>query len=82
MKLQRVAALAESPCKSGIATTKFAVACYSAKLAGIDNAEAKLRPRHPYEEAPEAGKKAVREGMAAAAEIEERLQREAAASSS
>ncbi|UNI17799.1 4-hydroxy-2-oxoglutarate aldolase [Purpureocillium takamizusanense] len=82
MKLQQVAALAESPCKSGIATTKYAVACYSARLAGIDDAETKLRPRHPYEEAPEAGRKAVREGMAAAAEIEERLQREAAAASS
>ncbi|KAJ6441293.1 dihydrodipicolinate synthetase family protein [Purpureocillium lavendulum] len=75
MRLQRVAALAESPCKSGIASTKYAVACYSAKLAGIQDAEAKLRPRHPYEEAPEASKKAVREKMAAAAEIEERLQR-------
>ncbi|KAM4056363.1 dihydrodipicolinate synthetase family protein [Hirsutella rhossiliensis] len=75
MRLQRVAALAESPCKSGISTTKFAVACYSAKLAGIQDAEAKLRPRHPYEEASEAGKKAVREAMAEAAVFEEKLQK-------
>ncbi|KJZ70147.1 Putative 4-hydroxy-2-oxoglutarate aldolase [Hirsutella minnesotensis 3608] len=74
MRLQRVAALAESPCKGGISTTKYAVACYSARLAGIQDAEAKLRPRHPYEEATEAAKQAVRDAMAEAAEIEEKLQ--------
>lgn len=74
MTLQRVAALAESPCKSGISATKFAVASYSAQLAGIKDAEARLLPRHPYEEAPEAAKKAVRERMTEASEIEQKLQ--------
>lgn len=79
MRLQRVAALAESPCKAGIAATKYAVARYSAARAGIDDAEARLRPRHPYEEASEASKAAVRDAMAAAAELEESLWAAAAA---
>lgn len=73
-KLQKIAALAESPCKSGISSTKFAVATYSAKLAGIKNAEEKLAPRHPYEPLGEAAKKPVREVMAEAGKIEEQLQ--------
>ena len=73
-KLQQIAALAESPCKSGITSTKFAVATYSAKLAGIKNAEEKLAPRHPYEPLTEAAKKPVFEQMAEAGKIEEQLQ--------
>ena len=73
MELHRKAALAESPCKAGIAGTKFAVATYSAPLAGIEDAEAKLKPRAPYEEVGEAGKKAVRDVMAAVGEIERGL---------
>ena len=49
MKIHRVAALAESLSKSGIANTKYAAAQTSAKSAGIENAEEKLRPRRPYE---------------------------------
>lgn len=75
LALQQKAALAESPCKSGIASTKYAVACYSAKLAGIDGAEEKLAPRHPYEPPGEASKKAVREVMAEVAEMEVKLQK-------
>ncbi|KAI5235378.1 aldolase [Aureobasidium subglaciale] len=71
--LQQKCALAESPCKSGIAATKFAVATYSAKLAGIVGAEQLLAPRHPYEPVPEAAKKAVREAMAEVGKIEEGL---------
>jgi 2-keto-3-deoxy-L-rhamnonate aldolase len=74
MKLQRVVALAESPCKSGIATTKFAAAYYSAKLAGIVDAEPKFRPRHPYEEPGEAAKQTVRDVMAEAGALEQELQ--------
>ncbi|OGM47264.1 dihydrodipicolinate synthetase family protein [Aspergillus bombycis] len=41
--LQQKAALAESPCKSGIASTKYAAAIYSAPLAGIEGAEEKAK---------------------------------------
>ncbi|KAJ5823759.1 Aldolase-type TIM barrel [Penicillium robsamsonii] len=71
--LQRKAALAESAIKSGIASTKHAVACYSAKLAGIQDAAGNLAPRHPYEEVGEGAKVAVREVMAAVSEIEKSL---------
>lgn len=74
MKLQRIAALAESPCKSGIASTKYAAAVFAGKLAGIENAEAKFRPRHPYEEPGESVKKSVQEMMKEAGALEKKLQ--------
>ncbi|EJP61740.1 dihydrodipicolinate synthase [Beauveria bassiana ARSEF 2860] len=73
MKLQRVAALAESPCKSGIAAVKYAAACYAAEMAGIDEAQVKLRPRHPYEELGEAARGPLRSAMEEAAGIERKL---------
>lgn len=73
LKLQQVAALAESPCKSGVTSTKYAVAIYSAKAAGVENAEELLRPRHPYENVGEAAKKAVNEQMAEMSKIENSL---------
>ncbi|KAJ9225468.1 hypothetical protein DTO169C6_2201 [Paecilomyces variotii] len=73
LDLHRKAALAESPCKSGIASTKYAVAVFSAKEAGIEDAAEKLKPRTPYEEAPEAAKKVVREVMAELGTIEKSL---------
>lgn len=73
LKLQQKAALAESPIKSGIASTKFAVSCYSASAAGIQGAEEKLLPRHPYEGVGEPVKKGVREVMAEVAGIEKSL---------
>ncbi|KAL4737692.1 GTP cyclohydrolase N terminal-domain-containing protein [Aspergillus similis] len=73
MELHKKAALAESPCKSGIATTKYATAIYSAKLAGIENAEEKLKPRTPYEEPADGAKKMVREVMGAIAKLEATL---------
>jgi 4-hydroxy-2-oxoglutarate aldolase len=48
LKLHQKAAIAESPCKAGIASTKYAAAVYTAAAAGIDDAEVKLRPRAPY----------------------------------
>lgn len=72
-KLQRLAALAESPIKSGIASTKYAVSCYSASAAGIVDAEAKLLPRHPYEPVGEAVKQSITSVMADAAAIEKIL---------
>lgn len=73
MELQRVSALAETPCKGGIASTKYAVALHSAPAAGIDNALQKLKPRTPYEEAGDGVKKTVKELMGAVAEIERGL---------
>jgi 2-keto-3-deoxy-L-rhamnonate aldolase len=73
MKLQRKAALAESPIKSGIASTKHAVACYSAQLAGIQDAATNLGPRHPYEQVGEGAKTAIRTVMAEVGEIEKSL---------
>ncbi|KAL1623552.1 hypothetical protein SLS56_008256 [Neofusicoccum ribis] len=70
MRLHRKAALAESPIKNGIAPTKYAAAVHSARWAGIEGAEEKLRPRHPYGGLDEAAKKLVRETMAEVAEIE------------
>ncbi|KAH6898083.1 hypothetical protein B0T10DRAFT_577564 [Thelonectria olida] len=72
-KLQKIAALAESPCKSGIAATKYAVACYAAKAAGIDKAEQKLAPRHPYEPVDEAVKKKIWKQMEQAAKTSQNL---------
>ena len=73
LKLHRMAALAESPCKSGIATTKYAAAIFSAKAAGIEGAEEKLRPRRPYEPPTEAAMQNVRKTMEQVAAIEESL---------
>jgi 2-keto-3-deoxy-L-rhamnonate aldolase len=72
-KLQGQAALAESPIKSGIASTKYAVAHYTAPLAGIAGAEEMLQPRHPYEPVAAASREAVREVMAEVGEIEKSL---------
>lgn len=73
LKLHQKAALAESPCKAGIASTKYAAAIHSAKLAGIEGAEEKLRPRSPYEPPTEAVCKQIREVMKTVAAIEESL---------
>ena len=71
VQLQRKAALAESPCKSGIAATKYAAAVFTAVAAGIEDAEEKLKPRTPYEEPAQGAKKAVHELMGEVAKIEE-----------
>ncbi|KAG6005995.1 hypothetical protein E4U21_007488 [Claviceps maximensis] len=73
-RLQRVAALAESPCKSGIASTKYAAAYHSAALAGIEDAEARFRPRHPYEEPDLEAKRVIRHVMSEANVLERELQ--------
>lgn len=63
MELQRSSALAETPCKGGVSSTKCAVALYSAPAAGIDNALERLRPRTPYVEVGDAIKKTTKELM-------------------
>ncbi|CAE7210927.1 hypothetical protein PTNB73_09103 [Pyrenophora teres f. teres] len=73
LELHRKAALAESPIKAGIAPTKHAVSLYSAKAAGIEDAEAKLNPRKPYSPVGEALKASVKEAMTELAAIENSL---------
>lgn len=70
LALQRLAAHAESPTKAGIANTKYAAAIFTAKKAGIANAEVLLRPRRPYEEPTEAQKSKIREVMEPLDEVE------------
>jgi dihydrodipicolinate synthase/N-acetylneuraminate lyase len=73
LDLHRKAALAETPIKSGIASTKYAVSQYSAVAAGIDQAEEKLKPRKPYLPVGEAVKTNVRSRMDSLSEIERSL---------
>lgn len=73
LELQRKAALAESPIKAGIAPTKHAASQYSAKLAGIENAEEKLKPRRPYEPVSDTVKISIVNHMAELADIEKSL---------
>lgn len=73
LELHKKAALAESPCKAGIAATKYAAAVFSARAAGIEGAEEKLRPRRPYEPPTEAAMEGVRKVMADVAAIENEL---------
>ncbi|TAQ89894.1 hypothetical protein B7494_g1756 [Chlorociboria aeruginascens] len=70
LKIHQIAALAESPCKAGIASTKYAAAIFTAKAAGIKGAEEKLKPRTPYSSASEETKNNVKLVMAQLAEIE------------
>lgn len=73
LALHRKAALAESPCKSGIASTKFAAAISSATRAGVQDAEVKFKPRTPYEEASPTTKENIRKVMAEIFAIEDTL---------
>lgn len=73
LRIHRVAALAESPCKAGIASTKYAASINSAKAAGIEGAEEKLKPRTPYQPVSEEAKKHIQEVMAEAAVLESSL---------
>jgi 2-keto-3-deoxy-L-rhamnonate aldolase len=63
LKLQQEIALAESPCKLGIAATKYGVAISSAAALGIENAAEKLLPRKPYTGPTEAVKLQVAEAL-------------------
>lgn len=73
LKLHKKAALAESPVKAGIASTKYAVSQFSAVDAGIQDAEKKLLPRRPYLPVGDAVKDNVKKVMAELAEIERSL---------
>lgn len=73
LALQQRSALAESLTKTGIASTKYAAALTSAKSAGIEDAENKLKPRRPYEAPSEETKSSIRKIMAEVTAIEDSL---------
>ncbi|KAL3469506.1 hypothetical protein BJX99DRAFT_265120 [Aspergillus californicus] len=73
MELHKKAALAEQPCKGGIASVKYAAAITTAKQAGIEDALEKLRPRRPYIALDDKGKIAVMELTASLVGVEESL---------
>ena len=71
LALQRVLSLAESPTKSGVASTKYAAAVMTAPRAGITDAEILLRPRRPYEEADDRTKARIFETMRPLSNLED-----------
>lgn len=73
LELHRKAALAESPVKAGIASTKYAVSQYSAVAAGIEGAEERLKPRRPYLPVGDAVKVNIRKIMDGLAAVERSL---------
>jgi dihydrodipicolinate synthase/N-acetylneuraminate lyase len=70
MELHKKAALAEQPCKTGIAAVKYAAALNTAKAAGIEDALEKLKPRRPYTEPSEAEKRDIEVQTASLVDIE------------
>lgn len=70
MDLHKKAALAEQPCKAGIASVKYAAAINTAKAAGIEGALEKLRPRRPYIEISGAEKTVIESQTASIVSIE------------
>lgn len=77
LALHQKAALAEEPCKAGIATVKFVAARWTGKRAGIEGAEGLARPREPYVELAEGAKGAVVGALEEVQGIEEELGRQA-----
>ncbi|KAF1951186.1 aldolase [Byssothecium circinans] len=73
LALHQKLALAEQPIKGGSGPTKYAVATHSAVEAGIEGAEALLKPRRPYVGPADAVKEKVRSMMAEVSEIEKSL---------
>lgn len=73
MDLHKKAALAEQPCKAGIAAVKYAVGLTTAKEAGVEGASEMLKPRRPYLEPSEAEKKVIQEAVATLQDIENSL---------
>lgn len=73
LELHRKVALAESHIKAGIAPTKYAVSQYSAKLAGVEDAEEKLKPRRPYLPVDDSIKVRIQDAMEGVAAIETSL---------
>ncbi|KAI4241556.1 MAG: hypothetical protein L6R40_004536 [Gallowayella cf. fulva] len=61
LELQQTLSMAEAATKAGVASLKFAVSLTTAARAGIEDAEALLRPRRPYEGPDEGTKERIRE---------------------
>ncbi|EEU35167.1 uncharacterized protein NECHADRAFT_53351 [Fusarium vanettenii 77-13-4] len=74
MELHKRAALAEQPCKAGIASVKYAASLNTAKAAGIKGAQEKLKPRRPYIEPSDSAKKVIEAQIADLVSIEASLQ--------
>ncbi|KAG2413098.1 hypothetical protein HFD88_010657 [Aspergillus terreus] len=73
MDLHKKAALAEQPCKAGIASVKYAAALNTAAAAGIQGAIEKLKPRRPYSEPSEVEKRSIEEQIGELVSIEASL---------
>lgn len=73
LELHKKAALAEQPCKAGIASVKYAAALNTAKAAGIEGALEKLMPRRPYLEPSEAEKESITSQIASLVDLEKDL---------
>jgi 4-hydroxy-2-oxoglutarate aldolase len=70
LELHRRAALAEQPCKAGVAAVKYAAALNSARLAGVEDPLEKLRPRKPYVEVGEKERMSIEEGIKELVQVE------------
>ena len=70
LDLHKKAALAEQPCKAGIASVKYAAGLTTAKAAGIEGAEERLKPRRPYVEPNDADKKNIESQISGIISIE------------
>ena len=73
MELHKKAALAEQPCKAGIASVKYAAALTTASAAGIEGAVDKLKPRRPYFEPSPVEKKTIETHIASIVSVEANL---------
>lgn len=73
LELHKKAALAEQPCKAGIASVKYAVSLTTAKAAGIEGAAEKLRPRRPYVEPGKEAKRDIEAQISGLMSVEDSL---------
>lgn len=71
LQLQWKLALAESPTKAGVASTKYAAALMTAPRAGIKNAAELLKPRRPYVELAQCSKDRIRTTMEPISNLED-----------
>ncbi|KAH8196176.1 hypothetical protein TruAng_009651 [Truncatella angustata] len=70
LELHKKAALAEQPCKAGVAAVKYAVSLTTARRAGIEGAVNILKPRHPYVEVSDATKSDIEKTISPLFEVE------------
>ncbi|KAH6658369.1 hypothetical protein BKA67DRAFT_557870 [Truncatella angustata] len=70
LELHKKAALAEQPCKAGVAAVKYAVSLTTARRAGIEGAVNILKPRHPYVEVSDAAKSDIEKTISPLFEVE------------